>query len=131
MDKRPGGGKGFRNTFDLSPTSGGVTIGPETGCGDFLENFYGEFERFVTGDHIEGRDPVEIQTTNHYILVEATNSDDNPDHWQGQTYLLSGKRTYCVSYKHLKFWRCQDGTMGSEGQLQGFGTNSRGYDLAK
>lgn len=132
MPKQPG----FRNTFDLSPTVGGVTIGPETGCGDFLVQVYGEFERFVSGDGIRGRDPVELQSTNPYIMVEATNSDTVnwaagcPDNCRGD-YLLPGKRTYCISYHHLAYWRCQDGFMSPEGRLEGFGTNSRGYDLPK
>lgn len=90
---------------------------------------YGEFQRFVSGDHIHGRDPVELQSDNPYIMVEATNSDEQ--NWQGDTYMLAGKRTYCVSYAHLNHWRCQDGNMSAEGRLEGFGTNARGYDLAK
>lgn len=121
--------RGFRNTFDLTPTFQGKA--EDVSCGDYLVETYGEFQRFVSGDHIAGRDPVELQSDNLYILVDATNSDDNPDHWSGKTYLVGGRRTYCVSYAHLSHWRCQDGTMDDSGRLVGFGQNARGYDLQK
>lgn len=127
---------GFRNTFNISPVYQGQAIGPESGCGDILIERYGEFQRFQTGDGISGRDPVELQTTNLYLMVEATNSDTKnwsegcPDNCRG-TYLLPGKRTYCVSYKHLDHYRCQDGEMTPQGKLVGFGENRRGYDLPK
>jgi hypothetical protein len=120
---------GYRNTFDLTPMFEGRPIRPESGCGDALVARYGEFERFQSGAGIAGRDPVELQSDNPYILVEATNSDE--EHWDHGHYTLTGKRTYCVSYRHLAHWRCQDGVMNDEGRLVGFGQNDRGYDLPK
>lgn len=128
--------RGFRNTFDITPTNQGRAIGPETGCGLVLIEKYGEFERFQTGDGFDGRHPVELQSYTEkdpiggYILVDATNSDIE-ENWNGKVYLKTGKRTYCVSYKHLSTWRCQDGEMDSTGKLVGFGINARGYDLPK
>ena len=126
-------GVGYRNTFDLGMKDDqGRKIRPEDGVdiGRRLIEKYGEFERFVTGDGISGRDPVEVQSDNPWIMVDATNSDET--HWEGGRYTLAGRRTYCVSLKHLKEWRCQDGVMGEDGQLRGFGGNpDHGYDIPK
>lgn len=122
-------GRGFRNTFDVTPTRGGVAIKPETNCGPKLIAKYGEFQRFQTSNAFAGRHSVEKQSDNEYILVDATNSDDV--NWSGGRYTLAGSRTFCVSWPHLNFWRCQDGTMTDRGQLVGFGENNRGYDKPK
>lgn len=115
--------------FNVTPTYQGVPI--DVSCGEDLVHRYGEFERFQTSDRWVGRDPVELQSDNAYFLVEATNSDDDPTHWSGDKYLFGGKRTFCVAYAHLNFYRCQDGQMSDRGALVGFGTNDHGYDLAK
>lgn len=135
--------KGARNTFNVTPfREDGSVIGAEAREGCALVKAWGEFQRFQTvgvfakdgGNH----EDVELQAApldddcgHYYILVEATNSDDNPDHWSGKTYLPAGKRSYCVSYGYMKTWRCQDGQMDSRGVLTGFGENNRGYDLNK
>lgn len=121
--------RGFRNTFDITPTYHGAAIKPETGCGPELVEKYGPFEGFQTSNAWAGRDPVEFQSDNAYIMVDATNSDD--EHWSGGRFTLAGTRTYCVSYAHLSFWRCQNGHMTDAGQLVGFGKNEQGYDLPK
>lgn len=121
--------RGYRNVFNLSPTVGGKP--EDESCGAYLVATYGEFQRFVTSNRWTGRDPVELQSDNPYFMVDATNSDDTNWSPDGKTYLLAGMRTYCVSYAHLSTYRCQDGTMSTAGQLVGFGTNDRGYDLAK
>lgn len=136
--------KGARNTFNVSPfRSDGSVIGPEAQEGCALVAAYGEFVRFQTvgywADERGGpTDAVELQAAaldqdcgEKYILVEATNSDDNPEHWSGKTYLMTGKRSFCVAYHYMTTWRCQDGMMDSRGVLTGFGENNRGYDLPK
>jgi hypothetical protein len=83
-----------------------------------------------------GREDVELQSDNLYIMVEATNSDTVhwtqgcPDNCSG-SFTQAGQRTYCVSYAHLGHWRCQSGAMNNDGRLVGYGTNSQGFDLAK
>lgn len=123
--------KGFRNTFNVTPTYHGVPQGPETGCGAAFIKKYGEFDRFQTSPLWDGRQGVEVQSDNAYLLVEATNSDGDPTHWSGKTYLYTGARTFCVSWPHLPTYRCQDGNMDSTGRLVGFGEDNRGYDLPK
>lgn len=120
--------RGFRNVFNVTPTYQGAAI--DVSCGDELLATYGEFDRFVTSNRWAGRDSVEVQSDNAYFLVDATNSDD--ENWGPDgKYLLAGSRTYCVAYKHLNSYRCQDGTMNDQGQLVGFGANDRGYDIAR
>jgi hypothetical protein len=84
----------------------------------------------VAGEHIHGWDPVEIQSDNAWIAHESTNSAPDSE-WSGNTYLLSGSRTYCVTLAHLDHFICQDGQMGSDGRLTGFGSNQRSYRKGK
>lgn len=121
--------RGFRNTFDITPTLDGQAIKPESGWGPKLIEKYGEFEGFQTGPW-QGRDPVERQSDNPYIFVIATNSDE--ENWTPDgRYKLAGEYVFGVSWPHLKTWRCQKGRMTDRGQLVGFGTNSQGFDLPK
>jgi hypothetical protein len=126
---------GFRNTFDITPTFEGKAI--DVSCGQYLIDTYGEFQRFETSPVWGGgRESVELQSDNLYIMVEATNSDTVhwtqgcPDNCSG-SFTQAGQRTYCVSYAHLGHWRCQSGAMNNDGRLVGYGTNSQGFDLAK
>lgn len=131
-------GRGARNTLSVTPLDkNGNVIGPEyaRGIGCALIAVYGEFQRFQV---VEGRrsdlekQGAELDDCGHeYILVDATNSDDNPEHWSGKTYLMTGRRTYCVSWPQLRQWRCQDGEMDSRGVVTGIGNDRGGYDLAK
>jgi hypothetical protein len=118
--------RGFRNTFDVSPWFEGQKIRPESGCGEYLVQTYGEFERFMTGEGWTGQDPVELNSFNPYQMVDATNSDE--EHWSGDRYTLTGRRTYCVSYKHLNHYKCIDCTMTDAGKVTGCGAR---YDLFK
>jgi len=121
---------GYRNTFDLTPMFEGSAIRPESNCGEILIQRYGEFQRFQTSPVWGGgREPVELQSDNPYILVEATNSD--AEHWDHGHFTQAGERTYCVSYAHLAHWRCQTGSMGDDGRLTGFGPNNQGFDKEK
>jgi hypothetical protein len=87
---------------------------------------YGEFERFVSGTGISGRDPLELNSFNPYQIVDATNSDE--EHWDHGHYTLAGRRTYCVSYHHLAHYKCIDCTMTDAGKVTGCGER---YDLSK
>jgi hypothetical protein len=91
---------------------------------------WGPFIVKVAGEHIHGWDPVEIQSDNAWIAHESTNSAPDSE-WSGNTYLLSGSRTYCVTLAHLDHFICQDGQMGSDGRLTGFGSNQRSYRKGK
>jgi hypothetical protein len=124
---------GARNTFDVSPTIGGVTITPETGCGPVLIERYGEFQGLII-EPGNTRTGFEHQSDNNYLMVHATNSDDNPEHWSGKRYLAGGWAEYCVSWPHLDHYRCQRCFTDDRGVvLRGdtCGTNSVGYDVPK
>jgi len=119
---------GWRNTFNVTPTIGGVPA-PE-GCGSFYYETYGEpqaFQSLVGGFQ---DDPVERASGDSYgcILVLATNSEEL---WKNGEYQEAGKMTIGVSYPWLRFWRCQDVVMGVDGKITGAGNNSQSYDRPK
>lgn len=126
--------RGARNTFDVSPTVNGETVRPETGCGPVYLERYGIIQGFQSSSHFvfDGLEwqPQDPYPDRGYILVVATNSAPDEE-WSGDKYLLAGPYTFCVSYPWLTTWRCQNGTMSTAGQLVGFGSNERAYDLAK
>ena len=97
---------------------------------------FGHFQGRQSSDFFTN-DPIEFQSDNLYIGVDATNSDNNPAHWNAdKTYRLAGWREYCFTWPHLPTWRCQRGMMDRWGALvrdeeNGFGKNARGYDKPK
>lgn len=120
--------RGFRNTFDVSPWFEGRKITSESGCGPELRQKYGEFQRYVTGDGIVGRDPLEINSFNDYQIVDATNSAPDDEWTESGIYLKPGKRSYCVSYNHLAHYKCIDCQMTDRGKVVGCGAR---YDVEK
>lgn len=137
VDKFEGGGRGYRNTFDLGMFDPlGIKYRPEDRCGrpapvdSILIAKWGPFIVKVSGAHINGWDPVEIQTSNAWIAHESTNSAPD-DEWNGNTYLKPGPRTYCATLAHLDHFVCQSGEMTDRGQLVGFGSNQRSFRVGK
>lgn len=119
--------KGWRNQFNVTPLVGGVPA--SEGCGETYFLRYGEPQAFQDGPGFTG-DPVERASGDSFgdILVIATNDESQ---WDGPIYKPNGPMTIGVSYPWLKTWRCQNGVMGTDGQMRGFGNNSQGYDKAK
>lgn len=141
-------GRGARNTFDVTPIDSEGVVRPERRLGCRLVEAWGEWDRFQTvgywaSERGGSRDPVEIQEAKlgddcgeKYILADSTNSAPDSE-WDTRgtpqlgddVYLVPGKRSFCVRYRHMAHYRCQDGMMDDRGYLRGFGTNDRGYDL--
>ena len=131
------GCRGFRNTFDLGMFApDGTKYRPEDACAQpapiesKLIAQWGPFIVKVSGDHISGWHPVEIQSSNAWIAHESTNSAPDSE-WDGPHYLPAGARTYCVTLAHIDHWVCQSGTMSPAGRLENFGSNQRSFTLAK
>lgn len=119
---------GWRNMFNVTPTIGGVPA-PE-GCGQFYFDTYGEpkAEQSLEGGFQD--DPVERASGDSWgcILVMATNSENL---WKDGSYQEAGRMTVKVTYDWLPYWVAQDGEMGTDGLMRGFGTNSKSYQIKK
>jgi hypothetical protein len=119
---------GFRNQMNITPTIGGVPA-PEA-CGAYYEQTYGqpEAEQSLVGGF--QNDPVERASGDSFgcILVFASNS---PDLWKDGKYIEAGKMTVKVTYPWLPYWVAQDGVMGTDGKMTGFGTNQQSYQIPK
>lgn len=137
VNKFEGGGRGFRNTFDLGMfDTAGRKYMPEDACAQpapvasRLIALWGPFIVKVAGAGINGWDNVEIQSTNAWIAHESTNSAPDSE-WSGDTYLKPGRRVYCATLAHLKQFTCQTGEMTNRGQLVGFGSNRESVNVPK
>jgi len=119
---------GWRNTFNVTPTIGGVPA-PE-GCGQFYFDTYGQPEAYQSLEGGFQKDDVERASGDSFgcILVLATNSEEL---WKDGRYTEAGKMTIAVSYPWLKFWRAQDCVMGEDGKITGAGNNTKSYDIPK
>lgn len=144
---------GWRNLGGISPWVIGACAHkndsrPEAECaaaehcadhrGSAYWHRYGQPQVYQSGNGFT-KDPVERQTDDcnrdtsmelpcGYNLTFSTNHE--PD-WVGGQYRFAGPMTVCATLPPLDHWRCQDGTMGEDGLMRGFGGNVRGYDLPK
>ena len=118
---------GYRNMADITPIDADGKASP-VDCGPTFDSRYGEPQAYQTGTGFT-QDPVErASNTLGFVLVMASN---DPSLWESGHYAQAGPMTVCVSYPFLNHWRCQDGTMGGDGLMTGFGQNNRGYNLPK
>jgi hypothetical protein len=150
---------GFANTASITPLVAntqanrqpcayrGLT-GPEDtcpadeGCADHVgapyQVAYGQPQALQDGPGFRG-DPVERTTDGcnkddpgvvpcGYNLRFATGGREN---YLGGRYNEAGPMRICASMPNLPTWRCQTGTMGDDGKLNGFGTDSHSTDVPK
>jgi hypothetical protein len=118
---------GYKNMFDVTYMDANGKPCP-TECGKQYNALYGEPEAWQTGTGFT-RDPVErASNTDGYVLNIATNSEAD---WQDGKFKAAGLMTVAVSCKCVSYWRAQDGMMGTDGLMTGFGQNSQGYNIPK
>lgn len=135
--------RGYRNTFNVTPTFRGKPIGPESGLGLTLIERYGEIRGMIVmpdgrrdgfehqGCSLSNFDPADgCKDSDFYLFVDATNSAPDSE-WDGDTYLAAGKRTYCVTWDFMDHWRCQRCELDRTGKQVGCGSNAQGFDLPK
>jgi hypothetical protein len=119
---------GFRNEFNITPTDDNGRGLPEA-MGEALMLKFGWPEAFQDGPGFTG-EPVERASGDSFGCIAriATNS---PGEWDGGRYTKAGHYTIGASYPHFNYWRCQDFTIGDDGQVSGAGTNQQSYNRPK
>lgn len=150
---------GFANTASITPlvantesnrqpcayrglTGPEDTCAPTEACADHVgapyQVVYGQPQAFQDGPGFRG-DPVERTTDGcnkddpsvvpcGYNLRFATGGREN---YPGGRYKEAGPMRICASLPNLPTWRCQTGTMGEDGKLDGFGQDNRSRDVPK
>jgi len=115
------------------------------GCGDHVgspyEVAYGQPEAFQSLAGGFTKDPVERSTDGCTVVIGGVPhvpcgynlkfSTAGSENYSGGRYKEAGHMHICVSLPNLPTLRCQDGEMGADGKLEGFGTDSHSTDVPK
>ena len=130
---------GYKNMGDVTPMVQGACAhkgdpsptaecAADEGCGPVYDARYGEPQAYQDGPGFSHDSVERTSGSLGYVLNIATNSEEL---WANGRYQQAGRMRVCVSFPNLTTWRCQDGEMGQDGKMSGFGQNNQGFDLPK